>query len=223
MQAPLQVENDDPTLVRLAREGHRDAFVTLMRRYNQRVFRVARSILRDDAEAEDAAQGGWVLAYLHLHQFEGRSSFPTWLARIVAREALAKARRRRFVLAQEGGLEEEMDHEQRDPERSAANRQARAMLEEAIDALPEAFRAVFVLRAVEEMSVAETAQCLEIPEETVKTRLHRARRLLRESLSLRFQETASDVFAFAGHHCDRMVDRVLERLPETAGLPPSRR
>ena len=205
-------EPDETTLLALVRSGDEDAFVLLMRRYNLRVYRIARSILSDDAEAEDAAQEGWVLAYRHLHQFEGRSSFSAWLGRIVSRQALAQARRRRPVPAAEAS-EDVMDR-CLDPERRASDREARAILERAIDRLPDGFRAVFVLRAVEEMSVAETAACLEIAEDTVKTRLHRARRLLRDDLNTELDVAAADAFAFAGARCDRMVERVLQRVAD---------
>jgi RNA polymerase sigma-70 factor, ECF subfamily len=203
-------EPDEATLLRLVRGGDHDAFVVLMRRYNLRVFRIARAILPDDAEAEDAAQESWVLAYRHLHQFEGRASFSAWLGRIVSREALARAKRRRLVLAADAS-EEVMDR-RHDPERQASDAEARARLERAIDALPDAFRAVFVLRAVEEMSVAETAACLEIPEDTVKTRLHRARLLLRADLAGALNGEPLDVFAFAGSRCDRIVEQVIRRV-----------
>jgi RNA polymerase sigma-70 factor, ECF subfamily len=210
MLAPRPSEPDETTLLELVRSGDPDAFVTLMRRYNLRVFRIARAILSDDAEAEDAAQEGWVLAYRHLHQFEGRASFSSWLGRIVSREALARVRRRRPAASIEAS-EEVMDR-RLDPERRASDSEARAILERAIDGLPDSFRAVFVLRAVEEMSVAETAACLEIPEDTVKTRLHRARRLLRDDLVEQLDVAAGDVFAFAGARCDRIVEQVLRRV-----------
>jgi RNA polymerase sigma-70 factor (ECF subfamily) len=194
-----------------ARDGDRDALVAVLRRHNQRIFRIARAILRDDAEAEDAAQEAWVLAWRNLHQFEGRSSFGSWVGRIVAREAMARARRRRLVLL-DGTEEETMDASVPDPERSAGRGEARALLEQAIDRLPEPFRAVFVLREIEELSVAETAELLDVPAETVKTRLHRARRRLRDDLEQTLESAGKDVFAFAGERCDRITAAVLERL-----------
>jgi RNA polymerase sigma-70 factor (ECF subfamily) len=211
MEAARVTESDDGALVERVRQGDRDAFVGLMRRYNARVFRIARAILPDDAEAEDAAQEAWVLAWRHLHQFEGRSRFSTWLARIAAREATARARKRRLVLAPDV-VEHAMDEETTDAERLASDGEARALLEEAIDGLPEAFRAVFVMRSVEDMSVAETALVLGIPEDTVKTRLHRARKALREDLARRFDAAADGVFGFDGARCDRMVANVLARI-----------
>ena len=212
MLAPRRSEPDETTLLELVRSGDEDAFVMLMRRYNLRVFRIARAILGDDAEAEDAAQEGWVLAYRNLHQFEGRASFSSWLGRIVSRQALARARKQRPVPGTDAS-EEVMDRSL-DPERRASDGEARAILERAIDRLPEGFRAVFVLRAVEEMSVAETAACLEIAEDTVKTRLHRARRQLRDDLVANLDVAAADVFAFAGARCDRMVEQVLRRVAD---------
>ena len=217
MLALRTAEPDESTLLELVRSGDRNAFATLMRRYNQRVFRIARAILVDDAEAEDAGQEAWVLAYRHLHQFEGRSSFSSWIGRIVSREALARARRRRPVPVAD--VSEEVMDKQPDPERRTSNGEARAILERAIDSLPDSFRTVFVLRAVEEMSVAETAACLEIPEDTVKTRLHRARRLLRDDLVQQLDIAATDAFAFAGARCDRMVEKVLRRLGEALSPP----
>ena len=210
-------EPDDGTVLELVRGGDRNAFGTLMRRYNQRVFRIARAILVDDADAEDAGQEAWVLAYRHLHQFEGRSSFSSWIGRIVSREALARARRRRPVPVAD--VSEEVMDKQPDPERRASDGEARAILERAIDSLPDSFRTVFVLRAVEEMSVAETAACLEIPEDTVKTRLHRARRLLRDDLVQQLDIATTDAFAFAGARCDRMVEKVLRHLGEELSPP----
>jgi RNA polymerase sigma-70 factor (ECF subfamily) len=215
MLALRTAEPDEGTLLELVRSGDRNAFGTLMRRHNLRAFRIARGILGDDAEAEDAVQEGWVLAYRNLHQFEGRSSFSSWLGRIVSREALARVRRRRPT----SDVSEEIMDKRLDPERRAADGEARVVLERAIDALPDSFRAVFVLRAVEEMSVAETAACLDIPEDTVKTRLHRARRLLRDDLVQQLDIAATDAFAFAGARCDRMVEQVLRRLGEEPSLP----
>ena len=212
MLALRTTEPDESTLLALVRSGDRNAFGTLMRRYNQRVFRIARAILADDAEAEDAGQEAWVLAYRHLHQFEGRSSFSSWIGRLVSREALARARRRRPTPVAE--VSEGVMDKQLDPERRASDGEARVILERAIDSLPDSFRTVFVLRAVEEMSVAETAACLEIPEDTVKTRLHRARRLLRDDLVQQLDIAATDAFAFAGARCDRMVEQVLRRVGE---------
>ena len=217
MLAPRPSEPDETTLLELVRSGDQGAFVTLMRRYNLRAFRIARAILLDDAEAEDAVQEGWVLAYRHLHQFEGRASFSSWLGRIVSREALARARRRRPTPSPD--VPEEVMDTRDDPERRASDGEAREILERAIDSLPDSFRAVFVLRAVEEMSVAETAACLEIPEDTVKTRLHRARRLLRDDLVQQLEVATTDVFAFAGARCDRMVEQVLRRLGEEPSPP----
>ena len=217
MLALRTAEPDESTLLELVRSGDRNAFGTLMRRYNQRVFRIARAILVDEAEAEDAVQEAWVSAYRHLHQFEGRSSFSSWIGRIVSREALARARRRRPVPVAE--VSEEVMDRRDDPERQAGGVEARAILERAIDSLPDSFRTVFVLRAVEEMSVAETAACLDIPEDTVKTRLHRARRLLRDDLVQQLDIATTDAFAFAGARCDRMVEQVLRRVGEEPSPP----
>lgn len=202
---------DEHALLALVRAGDRDAFVRLLRTYNQRVYRIARSILADDAEAEDAAQEAWVLAWRNLGQFEGRSGFAAWVSRITAREAMARARRRRLVLL-DGAEEDAMDEASPDPEHRARQAEARVLLERAIDRLPEHFRAVFVLREIEELSVAETATCLDVAEETVKTRLFRARRLLRGLIGAELEAAAPDVFAFAGERCDRITAAVLGRI-----------
>lgn len=204
-------ESEEGALIALVRGGDREAFARLLRRYNQRVYRIARAVLADDAEAEDAAQEAWVLAWRKLDQFEGRASFAAWLGRIVVREAIGRSRRRKLVLL-DGTEEDAMDESTPDPERGAHLGEARRLLERAIDRLPEHFRTVFVLRAVEELSVAETAASLDLTEETVKTRLHRARRLLREDLTEEIASAGPEVFAFAGDRCDRITAAVLRRV-----------
>jgi RNA polymerase sigma-70 factor, ECF subfamily len=213
MTRPGQDDRQDEVhvLVERVRAGDRDAFVGLLKRYNQRVYRIARSILADDAEAEDAAQESWVLAWRHLHQFQGPAGFASWLGRIAAREACARVRRRRLVLL-DHSVEATMDEMTPDPDRAAHQADTRRLLERAVDRLPEVFRVVFVMRAVEEMSAAETATCLEIPEATVKTRLHRARRLLRDQLVHELDESSPDLFSFAGARCARITAAVLRRI-----------
>lgn len=213
----------DPELARLVAAGDQLAFEALMRRHNRALYRVARAILKDDAEAEDALQ----LAYLHAYQaigsFRAESRLSTWLTRIVVNEALMRARRRSrdgVVIPLEGaqlddvnsGSMEKEDNAMERPEASAIRGETRALIERKIDALPDAFRAVFVLRAVEEMSVEETAACLGVPEATVRTRFFRARSLLRESLAREIDFAIDGVFAFDGSRCDRIVRGVLERL-----------
>jgi RNA polymerase sigma-70 factor (ECF subfamily) len=199
--------------------GEAGIFELLIRRYNQRLFRVCRSILKNDDDAEDAMQEAYCQAFSHLSQFEGRATFATWLTRIAVYAALARVRK-----AKRETLEESLDdvvpeaHPMStqsmacDPERRAGERELGRLLDEAIDALPEHYRLVFVLRAVEELSVAETAAALEIEEETVKTRLFRARALLKERLLDRFESNAASVYEFHLSRCDRVLARVFERL-----------
>jgi RNA polymerase sigma-70 factor, ECF subfamily len=213
---------DDAELARRIGAGDQQAFVLLMRRHNQKLFRAARSILRDDAEAEDALQDAYLLAYRSIGQFRGDAKLSTWLTRIVVNEAIARSRkatRRAQVTPLHAGdqsdiepAEDAMENQTDSPERSAMRAQARALLEQSLDALPEAFRTVFVLRAVEEMSGEEVAASLGIPEATVRTRFFRARSMLRASLADRFDVAVGDAFSFDGTRCDRIVAKVLSRL-----------
>ena len=215
---------DDELAARAAR-GDSTAFEALMRRHNRTLFRTARAILRDDAEAEDALQEGYLQAYRALPGFRGEARFGTWLVRIVANQALMRlrkeARRAQIVPMQSAdatpGLEELTDAamESQRPEPSAERAQVRRLLETQIDALPDAYRTVFVLRGVEELSVEETAAVLQIPEATVRTRFFRARSLLREALAQKIDLAYADAFAFAGERCDRIVAAVLARLAQS--------
>jgi RNA polymerase sigma-70 factor (ECF subfamily) len=196
------------------------AFEQIMRQHNRMLFRTARAILGDDAEAEDALQEAYVQAYHSLESFRGDAKLSTWLARIVANEALMRLRkqtRRAEILplqpatAQE--LEQATDTDMNNaPDTSAERKEMRQLLEAQIDALPEAYRIVFMLRAVEELSVEETAAILEMPPATVRTRFFRARSLLRESLAQTIDVACEDAFSFAGERCDRIVARVLQRI-----------
>jgi RNA polymerase sigma-70 factor (ECF subfamily) len=206
--APLA---DEAVIARVL-AGEPPLFELLMRRYNRRLFRVARSIVREDTEAEDVVQDAWVRAYGHLGTFEGRARFSTWLTRICMHEAMARARRSRRLAPLEGDGAEEATMHAETPERHASDGELRRVVEEAIDDLPDTFREVFVMRAVEEMSVAETAECLGIPEETVKTRAFRARALLKEKISERIDSAATSAFDFQGARCDRIVASVLTRI-----------
>ncbi|MCC6862326.1 MAG: RNA polymerase sigma factor [Bryobacterales bacterium] len=203
----------DEEVVERVRGGEVYLYEILMRRYNQRLYRVARSILRDEAEAEDVMQDAYVRAYEHLDQFAGQAKFATWLTRIAVYEALARARRRGRTQGLEPVTEMRL-HAMgpADPERQAYGREMSLLLEKAIHSLPEHYRCVFVLRAVEELSVAETASCLEAGEETVKTRFHRARLLLRKEIHRRLGSTAPDLFAFHLSRCDRVVEGVFRRI-----------
>jgi len=210
----------DAEIVRRLRGGNREAFTVLMRRYNQSLYRAARSILKDDSEAEDAVQEGYLLAYRSLGTYRGDANLATWLTRIVINEALGRLRKRqrRAEVIQLGGDTLRRDERPDDdtggsmdgfPEQQAMRAEARRLLETKIDELPDAFRTVFVLRALQEMSVEETAACLDIPAATVRTRLFRAKGLLREALAREMDFALEDAFAFAGERCDRIVSTVL--------------
>lgn len=197
------------------------AFELLMRRHNQSLYRTARSILKDDAEAEDAVQDAYLLAYRGIGSFRGDAKLSTWLTRIVLNEALTKARkrsRRAEIISLGGDTEWEQQTEvnmseaaSESPERHAMRAQARHLLEKSIDSLPDVFRTVFVLRALEEMSGEEVASCLDIPEATVRTRFFRAKSLLREALSREIDFAFEEAFSFDGARCDRIVAGVLAR------------
>jgi RNA polymerase sigma-70 factor (ECF subfamily) len=203
----------DEQIVERVMAGDTPLFEVLMRRYNQRLFRAARAILKDDADAEDVVQEAYVRAFAHLRDFERRASFATWLTKITIYEALARARKRgRFETMDTDDETEVAATSTADPERAASQRQLAAVVEEAIDRLPVAFRAVLLLRTVEGLSVAETAASLGIAEETVRTRLHRARAALRDCLQERTAEALPQVHPFDGARCDRIVAAVLARL-----------
>jgi RNA polymerase sigma-70 factor (ECF subfamily) len=214
---------DDAELARRIASRDQVAFEALMRRYNGKLFRVARAILKDDAEAEDAMQDAYLHAYRHIGDFRGGAQLATWLTRIVINQTLMRLRqqkRDRVVVpfaqrhaAEPDRLEADVPDEQSESPSSATWRaEIRRLLERRIDELPVAFRTVFVMRDVEDMTVQETADCLSIPSSTVRTRLFRARALLRESLSRDIDTATPDVFGFAGDRCDRIVAAVLARL-----------
>jgi RNA polymerase sigma-70 factor (ECF subfamily) len=204
--------------------GDVNLYEVLMRRYNQRLYRIARGIVGDPAEAEDVVQQAYVNAYLHLDQFGKRASFSTWLTKIAVYEALGRMRRRqRFpTVTLEFDEGHPMDDSSRlaaaapDPERQASTAELRGLLESSIDGLPDAYRSVFVMREVEGLSTADTAECLDISEETVKTRLHRARGMLRETLYERAGVVRASVFELHLSRCDVIVAGVLARLTRTS-------
>ena len=201
----------DEDIVARVRAGDASLFELIMRRHNQRLYRAARSILRDEAEIEGVLQETYVRAFTHLDQFLGRAQFSTWLTRIAVHEALARRKRRRRVT----DLEEIVDKvasPEAGPEDQAFQTELRRIFEVSIDLVPDAYRTVFVLRDIEGLSTAETAASLSIPEETVKTRLHRARRQLRRQLERALGGTVQDVFAFGNERCDRVVAAVLQRV-----------
>ena len=206
----------DEEVVRRVIEGEPALFEILMRRYNRRLFRVTRSIVTNDLEAEDIIQDAYVRAYEHLNQFEGRARFSTWLTKIAIYEAYARVRRVDYqkvdsISALEGqGLD--VKSKGRDPEQQLYDGELKMVLEKAFDALPNDYRSVFMLREIEGLSTAETAACLEISEENVKTRLHRARALLQRELYSLAEANGNVAFQFLGARCDRIVARVLERI-----------
>lgn len=212
MEEPMDFTDEE--IVARVRAGDIAMFEQLMRRHNARVYRAARAILRDDREAEDVMQDAYVRAYEHLADFEGRAQFSTWITRIAVNEALARVRRTKRFDSLESHPEEAsmITHEGSSPEQQASDVELRAVLETAVAQLPDDFRSVFVLRAVEGMSGVEVAECLGIPEDTVKTRLHRARGRLQEMLIASAEPVLPTVYAFHLSRCDRVVAAVLRRI-----------
>jgi RNA polymerase sigma-70 factor (ECF subfamily) len=206
----------DEEIVARVVAGDLPLFEVLMRRHNQRLYRAALAILRDRDEAEDVVQQAYINAYSHLAQFESRSSFATWLTRIAVYEAYARLRKRPPEDAIEEGEGELADPVSIDPERGAINKELRETLEAEIGSLPETYRVAFMLREVEGLSTAETAELLGVSEDVVKTRLHRARERLRAGLFDRAGLTRSDVFTFLGARCDRLVASVFEAIASAA-------
>ncbi len=207
--------SDEEVVARVV-QGQTALFELLMRRHNQRIYRTARAILRDDREAEDVMQQAYVNAYAHLRQFDGRAQFSTWLTRIAVHEAIARARRRgRYEPLEDGagGVETHMPTtSDPDPERQAFARELGALVETAVDALGDGYREVFMLREVEGLSTAETASVLDLSEDVVKTRLSRAKSSLRRDLLERTGATAASAFTFGKARCDRVVAAVFERI-----------
>jgi len=206
---------DEEIVARVCR-GERALFEQLMRRHNARVYRVARAVLRDDDQAEDVMQDAFVRAYEHLREFEGRARFSTWLTRIALYEAFARARKGKRLTELDAQLEEPAMATQQSasPEQQLSDAEMRSSIEAAVAELPDEFRTVFVLRAVEGMSGAETAECLGIPEETVKTRLHRARARLKEALVEDLEPNFPALYAFHLSRCDRVVAAVMRRIAD---------
>lgn len=211
---------DDVGLVQHVQRGNSAAFGVLMRRYNRRLYRTARAILKDDGGAEDALQEAYVAAYRHIGDFRGDAAIGTWLTRIVvnqALQALRKTRRERVVVpfdetADAESLAEVADAPGGTPENLMLRAEMRRLIERKIDQLPESYRTVFMLREVEGMTVEETAAALDIPAATVRTRLFRAKVRLREALAQELDVATQDVFGFDGERCDRIVRTVLERI-----------
>ncbi|WP_287301909.1 RNA polymerase sigma factor [Mesorhizobium sp.] len=198
----------------LAREG--GAFHTIIKMHNQRLYRIARSVVRNDSEAEDIVQEAYVRAFAQLGDFRGESSLATWLSRIVINEALGRLRKRRRTVAMPQNLQAEIINfplnPSDDPERMMAQRQILELVERATDRLPDVYRTVFVARVIEGLSIDETAELLDVRPETVKTRLHRARALVRKALADQIGPVLLDAFPFAGRRCERLTAAVMQRL-----------
>ena len=197
----------DETIVQRVLAGERELYEVLVRRHNTRLYRAARAILRSESEVEDVMQEAYVQAFAHLSQFRAEARFSTWLTRIAVHEAFA---RRRRAQRQTESVEEAVSVIT--PENQAGTREVAKLLERAIDALPDNFREVLVLRTLEDMSVAETAAALEIPEDTVKTRLFRARNLLREAIADTAMGAAPEAFEFQAPRCNRIAAAVMDRI-----------
>jgi RNA polymerase sigma-70 factor, ECF subfamily len=213
----------DEELVARVKAGETALYEVLMRRYNQRLYRVARSIVRDEAEAEDVMQQAYVNAYVHLDQFAARARFSTWLTRIAVYEALARVRRRGRLseidaMNETEGAAPVLRSPNPDPEQQAMNGELRRTLEQSLDGLPEMYSTIVILRDVEGLSTAEAASCLGTSEEVVKTRLSRARSLLRREILSRAGASARRAFSFHASRCDRVVAGVLQRLQTRALL-----
>ena len=208
----------DHDLIARVRNGEGAAFEKLMRRYNQRIFRTARSVLRDEAEAGDVVQETFVRAFRHLEQFEERSSVGTWLTRIAVNEALSRLRRsQRFnVLDSETNQEEggsySVESKQPGPEEQASSQELRSVLTAAIDSLSQELRTVFVLREIEGLSTLETSEALQLTSEAVRVRFHRARQALRRAVEKQVGNKVQGLFTFAGARCDRTVAQVFLKL-----------
>jgi RNA polymerase sigma-70 factor (ECF subfamily) len=221
--AAISARTGDAELVKRATNGDEFAFECIMRRNNRLLFRTARSILKSDAEAEDALQEAYLRAWRALATFRADAKLSTWMVRIVINEALGQLRRHRARIIPMGTAmewtdpqtsESPDDHPDHQPEQVSGRAELRRLMEACIDKLPEAFRTVFVLRAVEELSVEEVAAALGVPETTVRTRFFRARRLLRNGLSRDVDLATAEAFSFDGERCDRIVAGVLAKLAE---------
>lgn len=216
----------DEEVVARIRAGELALYEILMRRHNQKVYRAVRAIVRDDNEVEDVVQEAYFSAYRHLASFEGRARFSTWLVRIAVNEALDRRRLRARLVALDPAVEDRLTAQDGpsiegtdrwNPEQQSARREFAQLLEQAIDALPEPFRVVYVLRDVQGMSTQETAESLELEVNTVKTRLHRAHSMLRDQLYQNFDRAALEAFPFGAERCDRLVAVVLDHLARGEG------
>jgi len=225
----MSVESlSDSEIVKRVRAGDRALFEILMRRHNQQIYRAARAIVKNETEVEDVMQQAYINAYLHLDQFEERSQFSTWLTRIAVNEAIGRREKTKTAERINERLEENRVEKNRgtvvdtftsaqpSPEHQAYARELQRVLEQAVDELPDTYRAVFMLRDVEGLSTSETGEGLGLGEEAVKTRLHRARAMIRRSVASRIGAVAAGAFHFQATRCDRVVAYVLEQLNASA-------
>ena len=219
LSSPSIAAVSERELIRRAKARDEAAVRAIVKANNRRLFRIARGILRNDAEAEDVLQETYVRALTHLEGFRGDSSLSTWLSRIAMNDAMGRLRGRRPSLDWDSLSENRLEAEiipfpaaSSDPEKSMAQRQIQEVVEHAIDQLPEPFRLVFITRVMEEMTVEETAELLSLKPETVKTRLHRARALLRQNVEKEIGPVILEAFPFAGRGCERLTEAVLRRL-----------
>ena len=215
-QARIEGWTDEQVVERVL-AGETALYEIIMRRYNQRLYRLVLSILRDRDETEDVMQDAYVRAYQHLEQFEGRAAFSTWLARIAVHEALARLRSRRRMQQldtelDEGEISVNLTSASVNPEESTSQAELARLLEQSLMRIPEQYRTVLMLRDVEGLSTSETAAALDLTEENVKVRLHRGRSSMRRDLLARVGTTAKDAFPFMGQRCDRVVKRVFDCL-----------
>jgi RNA polymerase sigma-70 factor (ECF subfamily) len=209
----------DGEIIMRVQAGERALFELLMRRHNQRVYRAVRAVVKLEAEVEDVMQQAYINAFTHLHQFEQRAQFSTWLIRIALNEAFSRRRKLRLMASttedvsdaddRRGESRDRLTSPGADPERQAYAQELHRVLEAAVDALPETYRAVFMLRDIEGLSTSETGAGLGLGEETVKTRLHRARAMIRRTISAQIGAATSGAFEFHAPRCDRVVTHVL--------------
>lgn len=221
LQQPSTDALSDDEIVARVLTGETALYELIMRRYNQRVYRTIRSVIRDEGDVEDAMQQAYVNAYRNLRQFKGDAKFSTWLLKIALHEAFARAKRRTFVVAESGcgePCEDAIDSAASsapDPEARATNEELKRILEREVAELPENYRVVFVMREVEGLSTDETAEALDVSADVVKTRLHRARAMLRDALFAKAGLTAELLFEFRDTRCSRVVDAVMREIVAT--------
>ena len=209
-----EILNDEEIIARIL-HGEKDLYSMIVRRYNQRLYRVGMSIINDDTEVEDAMQVAYINAYENLGKFAFRSSFPTWLTRILINECLLRLRKRKKSISMNDENMENVMRQNKEPQTpvtAIVNSELRSILNNAISKLPEKYRSVFVMREIENMNIAETKECLDLSEVNVKVRLNRAKAMLRDILSAQYSK--DDILQFHLSRCDRMVEKVMTSIRE---------